>query len=141
MRSRLLPRVLAGLLVAGSLAACIPGGGTAPLPGLLSASPNPVVMDLPEEGSATGEKTITLRNLGPGVTADIKVLSSSSQQGGEGLEFTSIVDDCALVSLAVNETCQVFVSVTGDEPSGPYEIFVRFSSDNTNTVTVPIVLV
>src|ERR1044071_6869145 len=110
MRTRLLPRVLVGLVVAGSLTACgLPGGGEPSA--LLTISPNPGFFDLQPNSLSSDTVVFTVKNVG---FAGTGALSVDFDADAPGLDGFNVLPDCPN-GLAPGDTCTAAVTLQGAE--------------------------
>ena len=140
MRTRVMARVLVGLVVAGSLAACgMPGGGGSP-PGVLTINPNPGFFDLEPNSLSDDTVVFTVKNIG---FAETSVSVEFTINDLEGLD-RAVASGCfeADADLAPGESCTIVVTILGTSaPLGTYEAFLRVTGDNGGDATAPLILI
>lgn len=141
MRSRLVPRALAGLVLAGSLAACGLPGGDPGESAFLVGHPSAVFVDLPDEGTGSDTFTITFTNLGPATALSVGistvVVTSDDPQALDDISFSV---SCP-TDLEAFDSCEVDGTFIGRVPEGDYTATVSMEGDNTNEATVDLVFV
>lgn len=132
--------LLLALVVLGPLAACGIGGD--PPRGHLVASPDAVVLDLPETGSGSDTATVTVRNIGLGDTGTLQTgFTLDLSPGEEAITGAEPVHDCAGEELGFGESCTLTVTITGRVPDGDYESSWSIQAEHADTVFVPITIV
>ena len=137
MRTRMLPRLLVGLVVAGSLAACGAPGGEPP-GAILVITPNPGLFDLLPNSLSSDTVVFTVRNVGFANTGGISVIFSPDAGTLDGADVNSF---CG-ADMAPGDTCTIEVSLRGTSaPLGSYEITLNVQGADSGDATAQLLLV